>query len=100
MELLKYEITSQVLHKFDSLINKPIMELIEKVKSCLIIVNGDKNSNFVPESLVEYKFERDADFPIIIEKIRKFNGLMDGLVGNEWEKFLDKDFDTDIWPLL
>lgn len=75
--------------------------LLEKIKICLVVVENDDNTNSIPESLVEYHYENDPDFPVIMEKIRNFNKMMAGLTGDSFEKFLDdKDFEKDIWPVI
>ena len=70
------------------------MEIIEKVKSCLIVID-----NKVSEDCITF-FENDSDKEIIREKIRNFNHLISRMTDEEIDKLFDKEFETEIWPLI
>lgn len=73
------------------------MELIEKVKNCLTVIDDNNN---VDENYIDTFFENDSDKEIIREKIRNFNHLISKMSTNELNNLLDKDFETEIWPLI
>lgn len=80
---------------------KDVKEKVLYIVSTMDIMEGDTEFSYFNE-LMEYIFVNDPDFPVIKEK-------MDNLVSlcyeknkdpEEFRKFLDLDFEDEIWYMI
>lgn len=76
------------------------MNLIEKVKQALSLITEENSVFTVPEAHIEMLFENDPELGQIKEKCKKVTDLMTSLSKDELEKFMEKDFETEIWRMI
>ena len=74
--------------------------LKSKVAEALSLITKDNGVYSVPDAHVESLFENDSDIENIKEKCKKVTEKMNSLSAEELEKFMDKDFETEIWGMI
>ena len=84
--------------------NKEQMDIKEKVKwvaSTMEIENGDTEFSYF-EDMMNGIFENDPDLPLIKQKMDNLVALCYEKNKNseEFENFLDLDFETEIWEMI
>ena len=73
------------------------METIEKVAKC-VVVNEETQS--VVLSKVDEFFGNDSDVEVIREKVVKFNRMISKMSKIRFQKFLNMDWESQIYPML
>lgn len=73
------------------------MELIEKVTKCLVV---DTTKQIILIENAYRKFAKDPEIKLIIEKINNFNNITSKMTEEEFQLFIDKDWETEIWLMI
>lgn len=77
------------------------MNIKEKVKMIVESLEmNDKNEFYYSEDLILFHFSDDSEFTIIKNKVKNLVTLMNDIKRNsdeDFQNFLDLDFETEIW---
>ena len=73
------------------------METIEKVAKCLVV---NEETQSVVLSKVDEFFGNDSDVEVIREKVVKFNRMISKMSKIRFQKFLNMDWESQIYPML
>lgn len=73
------------------------MELIEKVAKCLVV--NEEIQRVLVEKVDEF-FGNDSEVEIIRMKVEKFDKMISKMNRYHFQKFLELDWETEVYSLL
>jgi hypothetical protein len=77
------------------------MELVEKFKKCIGNINENEDGTFSADGAIYHFFSDDPDLPLLEKKLENLMKLIENENKNgNFDSFMSKEFETDIWPLI
>lgn len=76
------------------------MALKAKVARTLSLITENNGVYEIPAGHIEMIFENDPQIMKIKEKCNNITALMNDCTGEELDKFMQKDFETEIWKMI